>query len=76
MNGVTRAAFDTDDDLSAVAVVADDAIDTTFAQVESALHALSPVTSGPGGGLPDAGSDDDPAASRQPQSETGARSRV
>jgi len=41
------AAFDAADDLSdvdAVAVVADDAIDATFAQVESALHALSPVT--------------------------------
>ena len=41
------AAFDTADDLSdvdAVAVVADDAIDATFAQVEAALHALSPVT--------------------------------
>jgi predicted nucleotidyltransferase len=41
------AAFDAADQLSdvdAVAVVADDAIDATFAQVESALHALSPVT--------------------------------
>jgi hypothetical protein len=41
------AAFDAADELSdvdAVAVVADDAIDTTFAQVEAALHALSPVT--------------------------------
>jgi len=42
------AAFDAADELSdvdAVAVVADDdAIDTTFAQVEAALHALSPLT--------------------------------
>ena len=41
------AAFDRDDDLSdidAVAVVADDAVDATFMQVEAALHALSPVT--------------------------------
>jgi predicted nucleotidyltransferase len=41
------AAFDAADELSdvdAVAVVADDAIDATFVQVESALHALSPVT--------------------------------
>jgi predicted nucleotidyltransferase len=41
------AAFDTADELSdvdAVAVVADDAVDATFAQVEAALHALSPVT--------------------------------
>jgi predicted nucleotidyltransferase len=41
------AAFDRADDLSdvdAVAVVADDAIESTFARVESALHALSPVT--------------------------------
>ena len=41
------AAFDAADDLSdvdAVAVVADGAIDTTFAQVEAALHALSPLT--------------------------------
>lgn len=41
------AAFGLDDGLSdvdAVAVVADDAIDATFAQVEAALNALSPVT--------------------------------
>jgi hypothetical protein len=41
------AAFGSDDELSdvdAVAVVADDALDATFARVEAALHALSPVT--------------------------------
>ena len=41
------AAFGAADDLSdvdAVAVVADDAVDATFSAVESALHALSPVT--------------------------------
>lgn len=41
------AAFGAADDLSdvdAVAVVADDAVDATFMQVESALDALSPVT--------------------------------
>jgi len=41
------AAFDAADELSdvdAVAVVADDAVDDTFAQVESALNSLSPVT--------------------------------
>jgi hypothetical protein len=40
------AAFDRDDalsDVDAVAVVADDAVDSTFALVEAALHALSPV---------------------------------
>jgi predicted nucleotidyltransferase len=40
------AAFDGDDalsDIDAVAVVADDAVESTFAQVESALQALSPV---------------------------------
>ncbi len=41
------AAFGSDDELSdvdVVAVVADDAIDATFARIESALDALSPVT--------------------------------
>jgi len=41
------AAFDAADELSdvdAVAVVADDAVEATFAQVESALASLSPVT--------------------------------
>ena len=41
------AAFDTDDalsDVDVVAVVADDAVESTFAQVESALQALSPIT--------------------------------
>jgi hypothetical protein len=41
------AAFGCEDELSdvdAVAVVADDALDATFAQLESALQALSPVT--------------------------------
>ncbi len=41
------AAFGSDDalsDVDAVAVVADEAIDSTFAQVEAALHELSPVT--------------------------------
>jgi len=41
------AAFDADDDLSdvdVVAVVADDAVIATFARVEAALGALSPVT--------------------------------
>ena len=41
------AAFGRADELSdvdAVAVVADDAIETTFARVEAALQALSPVT--------------------------------
>ena len=41
------AAFDAADGLSdvdAVAVVADDAVEATFAQVESALNSLSPVT--------------------------------
>ena len=41
------AAFGSDDalsDVDAVAVVADDAVDATFSQVESALDALSPVT--------------------------------
>ncbi len=40
------AAFVNDDGLSdvdAVAVVADDAIESTFAHIEAALHALSPV---------------------------------
>ena len=40
-------AFGSDSELSdvdVVAVVADDTIDTTFALIESALHALSPVT--------------------------------
>jgi len=40
------AAFDGDDalsDIDAVAVVADDAVEPTFAHIESALHALSPV---------------------------------
>ena len=41
------AAFGSDDefsDVDAVAVVADDAVEATFARVEAALHALSPVT--------------------------------
>lgn len=41
------AAFGRDDGLSdvdAVAVVADDAVESTFVAVEAALHALSPVT--------------------------------
>jgi predicted nucleotidyltransferase len=41
------AAFGSDDalsDVDVVAVVADDAVDATFARVESALHALSPVS--------------------------------
>jgi predicted nucleotidyltransferase len=41
------AAFGSEDglsDIDAVAVVADDAVDATFAQVEAALNALSPVT--------------------------------
>ena len=41
------AAFDAEDELSdvdVVAVVADDAVDAAFARVESALYALSPVT--------------------------------
>jgi predicted nucleotidyltransferase len=41
------AAFGSEDELSdvdAVAVVADDAVEATFARVESALDALSPVT--------------------------------
>jgi hypothetical protein len=41
------AAFDGDDGLSdvdAVVVVADDAVESTFARVEAALQALSPVT--------------------------------
>ena len=41
------AAFASEDELSdvdAVAVVADDAVDATFARVEAALDALSPVT--------------------------------
>jgi len=41
------AAFGTDDGLSdvdAVAVAADDALDATFAQVEAALNAVSPIT--------------------------------
>jgi len=41
------AAFGSDDELSdvdAVAVVADDGVEATFARVETALHALSPVT--------------------------------
>lgn len=40
------AAFGSEDewsDVDAVAVVADDAIESSFAQVEAALHALSPV---------------------------------
>lgn len=40
------AAFDAVDglsDIDAVVVAADEAIDSTFAQIESALHALSPV---------------------------------
>jgi len=41
------AAFGSDDalsDVDVVAVVADDAVDATFARIESALDALSPVT--------------------------------
>ena len=41
------AAFGSEDELSdidVVAVVADDAIESTFTQVEAALHSLSPVT--------------------------------
>ena len=41
------AAFDSEDalsDVDVVAVVADDALDATFARVESALEGLSPVT--------------------------------